>query len=209
MNNAIRNLQALMGVSADGSFGPVTARALADACQRGSLTWDHSAVVAARAEVRAAVPDEHAVLARVNPLLEDDPNRPGYGRWKDGGAWFSTRTVRVDVPLLGGCTIDRAVAGYLIAAWAEVAQCTTYRPGAVSCVCIRRMNRNVHQSWSLHCTGYCLDVDLDRDSKWERREQISPECAKALAILESWGWVLGAHWQGKSEDDMHAQWARV
>ena len=195
---------------ADDVFGPRTGTAFAFALRAGDVLADAPIVLAARDQVRAGTPHQRDILARYDQLLLDDPKRPGYGIWRDPGAkTVGTANLRAfSVPLLGTLVLDRHAAGAIIAAWGEVAALVpTYKPGRACSMCVRRMNRDVHHPWSMHSTGYAVDVDLDGDGRWERIE--APVQAQVMQILESWGLVLGLDWTGKNRDDMHHQWATV
>lgn len=190
----------------DDDFGSKTATTYIKALREGAIEHDHPHVVEARQQVAARVPRQRDILAAVDGWLVDDPTRPGYGTWRSeaGRATAKAYLRTFDVPLLGKLILDRRAAGPIIAAWGEVEHLTEYRPGRASSMCYRRMDRNPSRPWSTHCTGYAIDVDLDGDGKWERVEDAIPQ--RVIDILESWGLVLGLHWQGKARDDMHTQW---
>lgn len=193
----------------DDDFGPLTAAAYVAALRAGAVQTTDPDVVAARQAVAARVPRQADILAQVDDWLVDDPTRHGYGTWRSEGARADAKRnlIAVDVPLLGRLILDRRAAGAVIAAWGEVEVLTSYRPGRASSMCYRRMDRDPSRPWSVHCTGYAIDVDMDDDGRWERVE--APVRAAMLATLEEWGLVLGARWRGKSRDDMHIQWARL
>lgn len=191
----------------DDDFGPRTAMAYVAALRAGNIDHRHVHVAAARDQVAARVPRQTDLLARVDRWLIDDPSRPGYGTWRSEAARAEAieDLVLVNVPLLGRLHLHRKAAGPIIAAFGEIECLTKYRPGRASTMCYRRMNRDPRKPWSVHCTGYAVDVDLDRDGRWERVEAF--EQSEVIAILESWGLVLGLGWKGKNRDDMHIQYA--
>lgn len=193
----------------DDDFGPKTATAYIKALRARDIEQSFPYVVLARERVATRTPRQKDILAAVDAWLVDDPSRPGYGTWRSeaGRATAKAYLRTFDVPLLGKLILDRRAAGPIIAAWGEVECLTGYRPGAASSMCYRRMDRNPARPWSVHCTGYAVDVDLDKDGKWERVEDAIP--SSTMEILSSWGLVLGLHWQGKMRDDMHMQWCLV
>lgn len=196
----------------DNDPGPSTALAYARALQSGQLRPDEPLSVGLREAVRRRIPLQAKLRGMYGPdpaIVAEDPKRRGACVFMDGGAWQAQNIRTFDVPLLGRLALHRRAAPAFICAWADVRALTTYKPGIASSYCLRHMNWDPAQPLTTHATGFAIDVDLDRDGRWERREDISPECVCALAILESWGIVLGARWKGKNEDGMHTQAARL
>lgn len=190
----------------DDDFGPRTAAAYLIAVRDGNLDREHVHAASARDQVAARVPRQAGLLARVDRWLIDDPSRPGYGTWRSEAARAEAlrNLVLANIPLLGRLHLHRGAAGPIIAAFGEIELLTSYRPGKASSMCYRRMDRDPKRPWSVHCTGYAVDVDLDRDGRWERVEAFAQ--SEVIAILESWGLVLGLGWRGKDRDDMHIEW---
>jgi hypothetical protein len=139
-------------------------------------------------------------------VIVDNPAKPGYGRWTDGGAWAVQHFRRFEVPLLGWLTLHKDVGILIVMAFAEIRhRCPQYKPIMASTICVRRINRETWRAWSMHCIGIALDVDLDLDGKWERCEDEARFPPEVIAICEGCGLTWGGRWPGKAEDDMHLQ----
>jgi hypothetical protein len=221
----------------DGRFGPNTATGYVEILRRKIIQPTDNLVAEVRNAVIASRPHQDDLQALYGPLasiIKDDPKRIGGCIFTDGGKWQTENIKSFGLPLVGNVSLHRRAAGVYRVALADVELLfPDYKPTKAAGFCCRHKNWDPAQSLTTHASGFAVDIDLDIDGTWERKENIAEtilmslrmkfterddaellieakrQAVEIIKAMEAWGLVWGGRWGGKKVDDMHFQYASV
>lgn len=154
-----------------------------------------------------------------------NPEGPGAGPSKQGGAWFEPspawkkdNLVKVnlsDLPgfpqypgaTITGVTVHRVVAPILVATWAEL-----HRRGLTGKLrtfngsfAARHMGHDRTRPLSVHAFGAALDLDAAWNGYGSPLSRMQMD-REVVRCFEECGWTWGGRWSSPYEDGMHYQW---
>lgn len=199
-------LQERLGVTQDNLFGVVTATALAEHMTNGKIAYDDPDVQYCRTLSKGNAPHGKFMQGTLIAKMMDDPRGPrGKLLWADSGEWKLKNLRNITIPGVGKRTVYSRSAPAYVCAFGEVeARLPGFLKGRkVETLCTRRMNWNLKSLPSLHSFGIAFDIDLDKDGRCERVEDMDADTRLFVEIMESWGfrWLRNDH--------MHFQYSSV
>lgn len=210
----IQDLQAYLNsrgakLIVDGSWGPLTGKALADAILTGTCGFDLAPV---RSCVAGLAPIPHDVASYYGldeTMVEPSHTRGAVTLNAYGNDWRTKNIAAYELAGGHAVRLHRKAAGAFLCAFAEVdkalLQHHDWTPGDVQSWVLRRMMWNPAKPLSFHAYGAAVDVDPEKNA-YGLVGEIATKAHWLPVIFNAWGIAWGGDWNPR--DDMHFEYVR-